>query len=217
MLEILAEVLEEPILMDIRSSQAISLEIDESTDVSVSRQLDLHIRYLDKEGQVYNQFLDLVSVMDRKADTIVSAVKTVLLKKGIPTENLYGLGTDGAAVMTGRLNGVAKQLKDSFPKIVAVACAAHKLALACNNASNSVPYMATFRDHLQDLYLFFNNSANRTATLKAASLTLGVTDLKVKVPITVQTLQDIREAGQTPILGSFLSCLHEDLEDPDKL
>ncbi|KAK0137344.1 Zinc finger protein 862 [Merluccius polli] len=303
MLEILAEVLEETILMDIRSSQAISLEIDESTDVSVSRQLDLHIRYLDKEGQVYNQFLDLVSVMDGKADTIVSAVKTVLLKKGIPTEKLYGLGTDGAAVMTGRLNGVAKQLKDSFPKIVAVACAAHKLALACKDASNSVPYMATFRDHLQDLYLFFNNSANRTATLKAASLTLGVTDLKVKevkdtrwlsqhkaiqmlqrnlaavlgalaeeaeikkcptakglytfcgtyrfvasvylqadvlphlaclsnvfqkahvhflhikeqVPITIQTLQDIREAGQTPIPESFLSCLHEDLEDPDKL
>ena len=31
--------------MAIRSSQAISLEIDESTDVSVSRQLDLHVRY----------------------------------------------------------------------------------------------------------------------------------------------------------------------------
>ncbi|CAL8342648.1 unnamed protein product [Arctogadus glacialis] len=75
--------------MDIRSSQAISLEIDESTDVSVSRQLDLHLRYLDKQGQ------DLVSVMDGKADTIVSAVKTVLLKKGIPTEKLYGLGTEG--------------------------------------------------------------------------------------------------------------------------
>ena len=58
-------------------------------------------RYLDKEGHVYNLFLDLVSVMDGKADTIVSAVKTDLLKKGIPTEKLYGLGTDGAAVMTG--------------------------------------------------------------------------------------------------------------------
>jgi hypothetical protein len=79
------------------------------------------------------------------------------------------------------LNGVAKQLKDSFPKLLAVACAAHKLALACKDASNSVPYMATFRDHLQDLYLFFRNSANQTATLKAASLILGVTDLKVKV------------------------------------
>ena len=45
MLEILSRQIEEPILMAIRSSQAISLEIDESTDVSVSRQLDLHVRY----------------------------------------------------------------------------------------------------------------------------------------------------------------------------
>lgn len=45
MLEILAKVVEEPILSDIRSSQAISLEVDESTDVSMSRQLDLHVRY----------------------------------------------------------------------------------------------------------------------------------------------------------------------------
>ncbi|CAL8339291.1 unnamed protein product [Boreogadus saida] len=77
--------------------------------------------------------------------------------------------------------------------------------------------MAQFRDHLQDLYPFFRNSANRTATLKAASLILGVTDLKVKVPVTIQTLLDIREAGQTPVPGSFLSRLHENLEDPDKL
>lgn len=45
MLEILSHEIEEPILMAIRSSQAISLQIDESTDVSVSRQLDLHVRY----------------------------------------------------------------------------------------------------------------------------------------------------------------------------
>lgn len=43
MLEILSHEIEEPILMSIRSSQAISLEKDESTNVS--RQLDLHVRY----------------------------------------------------------------------------------------------------------------------------------------------------------------------------
>lgn len=154
----------------------------------------------------FNTFLDLVTAPDGKANTIVSAVK-VLLDKGIPTERLYGLGTDGAAVMTGnylkpsesilaveslnivtkycflnlgRVNGVAKQLTDSFPNTFPVACAAHRLALACKD-SNNVKYMVTFRDHLQDLYLYFRNSANRTATLKAASTTLGVSDLKLKV------------------------------------
>jgi len=44
----------------------------------------------------------MISVPDGKAKTIVAAIKGVLLKKGIPTAKLYGLGTDGAAVMTGK-------------------------------------------------------------------------------------------------------------------
>lgn len=56
---------------------------------------------MDKEGHVFNQFLDLVAIPDGKADTIVTAIKNVMLKKAIPPEKLYGLGTDGAAVMTG--------------------------------------------------------------------------------------------------------------------
>lgn len=45
MLEILATVVEEPILQDIQSSVAIGIEVDESTDVSVTKQVDLHVRY----------------------------------------------------------------------------------------------------------------------------------------------------------------------------
>lgn len=114
LLEVLAEVIKEPIVTKIKSSQGIN-------ETTVGRQLDLHVRSIDKEGKeglVFNHFLDLIPFADGKADTIVAAVKNDILKKGLPTEKLYGLGTDGAAVMTGRVNGVAKQLKDSFPKIV---------------------------------------------------------------------------------------------------
>lgn len=44
MLEILASTIEEPILEDIKNSQAIGIELDESTDVSVIKQLDVHDR-----------------------------------------------------------------------------------------------------------------------------------------------------------------------------
>ena len=44
MLEIISQIIEEPIIQEIRASQAMSLEVDESTDVSTSRQLDLHVR-----------------------------------------------------------------------------------------------------------------------------------------------------------------------------
>lgn len=45
LIKILSQVIEEPILMAIRSSQPFSLEIDESTDVSVSSRLEMHVRY----------------------------------------------------------------------------------------------------------------------------------------------------------------------------
>lgn len=45
MVQILGQVIEEPYLKAIRTSQAVGLEIDETTDVSVIKQLDIHIRY----------------------------------------------------------------------------------------------------------------------------------------------------------------------------
>ncbi|KAK1882721.1 Chromatin-remodeling complex ATPase chain isw-1, partial [Dissostichus eleginoides] len=44
MLEILGTVVEEPILANISASVAIGLEVDETTDVSVKKQLDVHVR-----------------------------------------------------------------------------------------------------------------------------------------------------------------------------
>ncbi|KAK1876665.1 Zinc finger protein 862 [Dissostichus eleginoides] len=179
MLEILGTVVEEPILANISASVAIGLEVDETTDVSVKKQLDVHVRYMDKNGLLYSQFLDLVTVSDGRADTIVKAIRTILTKKNIPTQRIYGLGTDGAAVMTGRVNGAAKQLQDTFPWMVSVACAAHHLALCYKDASSGLAYMNSFRDLLQQLHLYFRNSANRTAVLQAAEC-LGLDNLKVK-------------------------------------
>ena len=42
-------------------------------------------RYIDKEGQLYSQFLDLISIPNGTANTIVAAIKEVLTKKEIPT------------------------------------------------------------------------------------------------------------------------------------
>lgn len=50
---------------------------------------------------MFNQFLDMVYVDDGKADTVVAAVKDAIQTKELPIDRLYGLGTDGAAVMTG--------------------------------------------------------------------------------------------------------------------
>jgi hypothetical protein len=69
--------------------------------------------------------------------------------------------------MTGRLNGVAVQLaKACNPFLVAIHCVCHRLALAASDAANSVPWIKHhFEVNLKSLWLFFEQSAPRTASL----------------------------------------------------
>lgn len=53
----------------------------------------------------------MVAIPDGTADTIVEAVRDVVDKKGIPVNRLYGLGTDGASVMTGNLHVIESKWK----------------------------------------------------------------------------------------------------------
>ncbi len=67
----------------------------------------------------------------------------------IPISGLVGFGSDGAAVMTGRLSGVATRLK----------CVAHRLALAAGQAGEKVPFLSnTFKPTLRQLFNFYENS-----------------------------------------------------------
>ena len=53
-------------------------------------------------------------------------------------------GSDGAAVMTKRLSGVAVQLSCHNPRVIFVHCVNHTLALAAAYISNSMPYLKQF-------------------------------------------------------------------------
>ncbi|KAI4795520.1 hypothetical protein KUCAC02_031358 [Chaenocephalus aceratus] len=160
MVEILGSVVEEPV----SASVAIGLEVDETTDVSVKKQLDVHIH---GHTSLYSPCVDLVPVSDGRADTIVKALRRILTEKNIPPQRMESEWSGQAA--TGH-----------FPWMMSVACAAHHLALCCKDASSGVAYMNSFRDLRQQLHLYFRNSANHTAVLQAAAKCLGLDDFKVK-------------------------------------
>ncbi|MED6235756.1 hypothetical protein ATANTOWER_032896 [Ataeniobius toweri] len=101
MLEILAWVVDLPTLEAIRLSTPIGLEVDESTDMSLTRKLDIHIStWTERANYSVCQFLDMVPLNDGKADTIAEAIREVITINTIPTDRIFGLGTDGGAVMT---------------------------------------------------------------------------------------------------------------------
>ena len=84
------------------------------------------------------------------------AISAYLTEKELPLSKLMGCGSDSAAVMTGRVSGVVTRLHRSNPYIVAIHCVACRLALACSQAGEKVPYVQKFKKALTTLYLFFS-------------------------------------------------------------
>ena len=145
---------------------------DESTDVSVSQNLIIYVRYLvvnqaSSRIEPVTSFLAIRSLFRANAESITREILDVLNEKKIPLDRLTGLATDGAAVMTGKKSGVVQRLKQIQPDIVSTHCIAHRLALSCGGAADKIPYLVKFQGLLNDIFKYFRNSGKNSASLKA--------------------------------------------------
>ncbi|XP_044167683.1 uncharacterized protein LOC122951709 [Acropora millepora] len=89
---------------------------DESSDVSMTEQLAVCIRYLnassDDEASVNKVFLGFVELSTTDASTITDSLLGNLSKWGLDTERLRGMGFDGAPNMSGAQSGVQSRTCD---------------------------------------------------------------------------------------------------------
>ena len=75
-------------------------------------QLTICIRWVDEQLEAHEDFFEFYNILDIGAETIVSAVKDVLLKLQLPLANCRGQCHDGAINMLGHRTGVAKRIQD---------------------------------------------------------------------------------------------------------
>ena len=170
---ILAQQIEHAQLQVLSNSRFYGLMIDESTDISVLKQLVLHGRYVSEAGQPCSTFLRIVDLVDGTAERIEEAIKAYLAEKGLPFSKLMGFGSDGASVMTGRVSGVATRLHKSNQYLVAVHCVAHRLALACSQAGQNVQYVQKFKKSLTTLFWFFQSKCSSNSRFKGHTRVAG--------------------------------------------
>ena len=179
LLQSLSSVIEEQILSELTSSEFFALMTDESTDVAILKQLVLVVRYVTEEG-IKTSFLHIRDLDNGTAESIEAALVQFLGDKAIQITKLRGFGSDGAAVMTGRLTGVATRLKRHSPRMIAVHCANHRLALAAAHAADGIPYLQRYKSILQTLFYFYQNSSVRMASLHAIQEVLNDPVIKCK-------------------------------------
>ena len=153
----IGEVVVRKICVILQNSPFFVLMIDETTDVAVMKQLVINARYIE-DGAVQTRFLSMMHIRDGTASTIFEAVTKLCDDWNLDIkEKMCCLGSDGASVMLGKKGGVAALLKARVPFMIANHCVAHRLALACGQASNEVPYLLKFKAVLGQLYHFYDN------------------------------------------------------------
>ena len=90
--------------------------------------------------------------------------------------------------MVGSRTGVATRLKSLNSFIVSVHCIAHRLALACSQAADSVLYLLRYQRVLRSIYTYFSSSSTCSSHLRRVQAVLDDPVLQYKQLHTVRWL-----------------------------
>ncbi|XP_062260281.1 E3 SUMO-protein ligase KIAA1586-like [Platichthys flesus] len=168
----------------------ISITLDEST-VHGRSYMIIYMRCdVTGNGDVENDFLDIVELEKGDAASIYNALKDSLQKVGIEAEflkrNFISIATDGAAVLTGRHTGLIQKLQQDFPKLQGVHCLAHRLELAVTDSLKVVSGCNHFEIFISKLHSLYHQSTKNAKELEKAAVELNMQILKIGKVFTIR-------------------------------
>ncbi|XP_025206906.1 zinc finger MYM-type protein 1-like [Melanaphis sacchari] len=160
-LEIMSLNVQRELVKSIKTSEYFSIIADSTTDISSAEQFSLCIRYVDSNFEVHELFTGLYNTPDSKALTFFDTIKDILIRFTLSTSNLRGHCFDGAANMSGKLNGVKKLIEDVQPKSCFVHCSNHSLDLALQEVARKNISMCDIFTMVRDVSNAILESAKR--------------------------------------------------------
>lgn len=134
---------------DIAEAHCFSVLADECTDCSNKEQFTVNIRWVDQHLKEHEDFIGLYQVSTIDADTLVSAIKDVLLRINVSISNCRGQCYDGASNMSGAKKGVAAVIASEESRALYMHCFAHALNLA---VADTVKRSKLCRDALDNAF-----------------------------------------------------------------
>ncbi|XP_008187396.1 zinc finger MYM-type protein 1-like [Acyrthosiphon pisum] len=168
LINICSDIISEKIVEKVNRAKIFSVMADETTDVSKQEQMSLCIRYIDPDltcPLIREDFLKFVVVSDLSGQGLAKTIIENLQSAGINLNFLIGQSYDGAAYMSGHLNGAQAVIRKKYPKALFVHFSAHSLNLAINDACKITVVRNTVGS-VSSVCNFFRGSAQRTDVLK---------------------------------------------------
>ncbi|CAG5054157.1 unnamed protein product [Parnassius apollo] len=152
-------------VIDIMKNSYFNIIIDETTDLSVKKQLAIIITFFNSlTKKVEYRFFDLIDMIDGTAKGILQTIKGSFSKHEVPLDHVFGLTSDTTNVMMGKHNSVQALLKTEIPHLVVIECSCHLIHLATSYASRKLP--KNLEDLCRNIPAYFHMSPKRTEALK---------------------------------------------------
>ncbi|KAJ3649397.1 hypothetical protein Zmor_021144 [Zophobas morio] len=160
------ELITNKIVNKIKKSKYFTIIADETTDVSISEQLSICIRYFDVVTcEIQEDFLKFVEVVHLTGENIAQHILQALENLNLDITLCRGQAYDGGANMSGKIKGVQACVSNVEPLAFYTHCASHRLNLAISTAC-TVPSIRNAVGVISTVATFFRESAGRTHLLK---------------------------------------------------
>ena len=153
-----------------------SIIYDEYTDISNKEQLTFCLGWVDESFNDHEEFLGFYEVPNIKSDTIVSAVRVILLRTQISLESCRSQCYDGASNMLRKRSGVVKQIIETQPKFF-THCHCYMLSLSVKEMTKESKILSNAMDTSAEITILIKYSPKREQMLEQIKeLSLSIED-----------------------------------------
>lgn len=177
----------------IRQNGIYAIMCDEYTDCSNKEQMTFCARTVDDQLQVEEDFLGFYEVDNIKSDTLVAAIKDILLRFNLPIESCRGQTYDGASNMFGKKSGVSTQILTLQPKALATHCYGHSLSLAVKDLTSCCKILRDTMSTVGEICVLIKYSPKREKMLGMMSSNIeGIEDVDIDNGTSLDKLSETR-------------------------
>ena len=160
----IATVIRKNIAKEVSETMFVSIDADETTDISRKAQFSIVLRYL-RGDEIIESFIGFIDISaDRSAKSMADVIKEKLSEYEC-TNKVISQTYDGCSAMSSAEKGVHGLIKHVIPESIFVHCYSHKLNLVLLQSTRRIDRCNIFFSTLDGLSAFFSHSVKRTHLL----------------------------------------------------
>lgn len=165
LIQCVTKVLNSKILKEIKSASFVSVQANETTDVSCRSQMSLIFRYVIDQN-IIERFIGIFDVSkDKTASGLAAVINAEIIKWEIGNK-IVSQTYDGASVMAGGKNGVQNLIRQIYPNALFIHYYAHQLNLVLLHGAKTIQSVKLFICNLTMFHTFFSRSSKRSSLLR---------------------------------------------------